>query len=42
MSTEEMWSAIHDGFVAGAEVVLGEDCRQQPDWLRKVFPVSSH
>ena len=31
MCSEEMWSAIRDGFVAGAEVVLGEDCHQQPD-----------
>ena len=26
MSTEEMQSAICDGFVAGDEVVVGEDC----------------
>ena len=26
MSTEEMRSAICDGFVAGDEVVVGEDC----------------
>ena len=24
-----------EGFVAGAEVVLGEDCHPQPDWFKK-------
>ena len=27
MSSEEKWSTIRDGFVAGAEVVAGEDFR---------------
>ena len=34
MSTQEKWKVLHDGFVAGAEVVLGEDCRRQPDWFK--------
>jgi len=34
-SKENEWSTIRDGFVAGAEVVLGEDCRQQLDWFKK-------
>jgi len=38
MSTEEMRSTIHNGFVAGAEVVLGEDCCQQPDWFKESAP----
>jgi len=33
-----MWSAIYDGFVAGDEVVLGEDCCRQPDWLKESAP----
>jgi len=28
VSFEEKWSTIRDGFVAGAEAVLGEDCRR--------------
>ena len=27
MSTQEKWKVLRDGFVASAEVVLGEDCR---------------
>ena len=38
MPTEEIWGAIRDGFVAGAEVVLGEDCHQQPDWFKESAP----
>ena len=34
MSTQEKWKVLHDGFVAGTEVVLGEDCRRQPDWFK--------
>ena len=34
MSTQEKWKVLCDGFVAGAEVVLSEDCRQQPDWFK--------
>ena len=33
ISTEEMWSVIRDGFVADPEVVLGNDCCQQPNCL---------
>ena len=32
--TQEKWKVLHDGFVAGTEVVLGKDCRQQPDWFK--------
>ena len=28
ISTQENWNVLCDGFVAGAEVVLGEDCRR--------------
>jgi len=35
MSFEEKWSTIRDGFVAGAEAVLGEDCRRQPYWFKE-------
>jgi len=35
MSTEETWSATRDEVVAGAEVVIGEDCRQQPGWCKE-------
>jgi len=31
-----MWSAIYDGFVAGIDLVFGEDCHRQPIGLRKV------
>ena len=34
MSTQEKWKVLNDGFVAGTEVVLGEDCRRQPDWFK--------
>ena len=27
MSTQEKWKVLCDGFVASAEMVLGEDCR---------------
>ena len=30
MSTQEKWKVLRDG----AEVVLGEDCRRQPDWFK--------
>jgi len=35
MSFEEKWSTVRDGFVAGAEAVLGEDCRRQPDRFKQ-------
>ena len=32
--TQEKWDVLHDGFVAGAEVLLGDNCHQQPDWFK--------
>ena len=33
MSTQEKWKVLFDRYVAGIEVVLGEDCHLQPDWF---------
>ena len=27
-------SYVHDGFVDSTDVLLGEDCHQQPDWFK--------
>ena len=39
MSTQEKWKVLRDGFLSGAEVVLSEDCRRQPDWFKDIATI---